>query len=255
MPRQQLPSIQEIFGETHPLAISTGQSYAWPADTRHAAPPASPAMYGIEHSNEEAPSNEQGLFFKTPTVERSLGIVPPTNVLKHPEVNHPKSHSSRRSHFSRTFSRRLSVENSTSSSVSSQEASVPRHHFCRPKILLPSTSPNDCSLNEPYNFSTHPDVSIPQPGSVSCGPVDPTQPSFTEPPNMSRELHTRRISILIPPESQHVCQSEKNTPSFLDFRLSFHVVRNYYPGQAFQHHASPFPKLCIPSESITQTYI
>lgn len=155
MPRQQLPSIQEIFGETHPLAISTGQSYAWSADTRHAAPPASPAMYGIEHSNEEAPSNEQGLFFKISTVRRSLGIAPPTNVLKHSEVNHPKRHS-RSSHFSRTFSRRLSVENSTSSSVSSQEASVPRHQFCYPKILLPSTSPNDCSLNEPYNFSTHP---------------------------------------------------------------------------------------------------
>ena len=85
MPRQWLPSIQEIFNETS-LAIPPGPSYALPSHIRHAAPPALPAVYVIDHSNEGAPSNGQGLLYEIPTLERSLGIISPINELQHPEI-------------------------------------------------------------------------------------------------------------------------------------------------------------------------
>lgn len=162
IPRQQLPSIQEIFGDTYPLAIPSGQSYARPSDTSQADPPALPVVYGIEHSNEGAPS-------------------------------------------------------------------IP---------------PNESSLNEPCRFSMHPDLPIPQAGSFPCGPVDSAQPSFAEPQIMF-QIPIWKKTHLIPPESQYLCQPKKQTPSSLDFSLSFNVVRNYYDGQPFQQPARPFSKIAL----------
>ena len=235
MPMQQLPSIQEMFGETYPLVIPSGPSYARPSDTRHAAPPALPAVYGIEHINQGAPSNEQGLLFKDPTVETSLGIIHPINELQHPGVIHPGNPTPRSIYVSRAFSRRLpGADNASSSSFSSQGTSVSRHQFCHPKMLLSSTSPpNGCSLNEPCHFSRQPDLSIPQPGSMSWGPVDSAQPSFAKPPNMLHEIPIRKISNLTPHESQRLCQPEKQTPCSLGLCLSFNVVRNHFSGQPF----------------------
>mgnify|MGYP007007022424 CR=1 FL=1 len=203
MPKQWLPSIQEIFGETS-LAIPPGPSYALPSHTRHAAPPSLPAVYEIDHSNEGAPSNEQGLLFKIPTVEGSLGIISTINELQHPEVIRPEN---------------------------------------------PSFPPSGRSLNERCRLSTHPELSIPQPGSLSCDPIDLScdpidlaQPSFAEPPNMFREIPIRKIPNPIPPQPEQLCQPEKQIPSSLDFTLSFKVVRNYYPGRPLQQPAGPSPK-------------
>jgi hypothetical protein len=195
MPRQRLPSIQEIFGETF-LAIPSNPSYALPSHTRHAAPPALPAVYEIAHSIEGAPSNEQGLLPKISTVERSLGIISPVNELQHPEVIRPEN---------------------------------------------PSFSPNGCSLNESRRFSKHPDLSIPQPGLLSCDPMDLAQPSFVEPPNVFHGFPIRKIPNSIPPQPKQLCLPEKRTPSSLDFSLFFKVVRNYYPGRPLQQPASPSP--------------
>jgi hypothetical protein len=147
MQRQWLPSIQEIFGETS-LAIPPGPSYALPSHARHAAPPPPlPAVYEINHPNEGAPSNEQGLLSMFPTVESSLGIISPINELQHPEVIRPEN---------------------------------------------PSFSPNGRSLNERCHLSKHPELSIPQPGSLPCYPIGLAQPSFAEPPNMSHEIPIRK---------------------------------------------------------------
>jgi hypothetical protein len=198
-PRQGLPSIQEIFGEAF-LAIPSNPSYALPPHTRHAAPPLMPAVYEIAHSNEGAPSNEQGLLSKFSTVERSSGIISPVNELQHPEVTRPEN---------------------------------------------PSFPPNGCSLNESCRFSKHPDLSIPQPGSLSYDPMDLAQPSFVEPPNMFHEIPIRKIPNSIPPQPKQLCQPEKRTPSSLDLSLSFKVVRNHYPSRPLQQPASPSPKLII----------
>ncbi|CAG8904892.1 unnamed protein product [Penicillium nalgiovense] len=176
MSRQYLPSIQEIFGETS-LAITPGPSYALPCHTRHAAPPPLPAVYEIDHSNEGAPSNEQGLLFKISTVERSLGINSPINELQHPEVIRPENPS----------------------------------------------FPNGRSLNEQCRLPKHPELSIPQPGSLSCDPIGLAQPSFAEPPNMFHEIPIRKIPNPIPPQPEQLCQPEKQTPSSLDFTLSFKI--------------------------------
>ncbi|CAG8098786.1 unnamed protein product [Penicillium nalgiovense] len=178
MPRQWLPSIQEIFGETFP-AIPPGPSYALPSHTRHAAPPPLPAVYEIDHSNEGAPSNEQGLLSRIPTVERPLGIISPINELQHPKVIHPEN---------------------------------------------PSFPSNSCSLNERCRLSKHPELSISQPGSLTCDPIDLAKPSFAEPPNMFHEIPIRKIPNPIPPQPEQLCQPEKQTPSSLDFTLSFKVI-------------------------------
>lgn len=163
MPRQWLPSIQEIFKETS-LPIPPGPSYAMPSRTRHAAPPALPAVYEIDHPNERAPSNEQGLSSKIPTVERSLGVIFPINELQHPAVIRPEN---------------------------------------------PSFPPNGCSLNGRCRFSKHPELSIPQPGSLSCDSMDLAQPSFAEPPNMFHEIPIRKIPIRYR-VNQSSCVSRKN---------------------------------------------
>lgn len=197
MLRQWLPSIQEIFGETS-LAIPPGPSYALPSHARHAAPPPLPAVYEIDHSNEGAPSNEQGLLFKIPTVERSLSIISPINELQHPEVI------------------------------------CPEH---------PSFSPNSRSLNKRCRLSKHPELSIPQPGSLSCDPIDLAQPSFAEPPNMFHGIPIRKIPDPIPPRPEQLCQPVKQTPGSLDFSASFKVVRKYCPGRPLQQPAGPSLKL------------
>ncbi|CAG8018354.1 unnamed protein product [Penicillium nalgiovense] len=178
MPRQWLPSIQEIFGETFP-AIPPGPSYALPSHTRHAAPPPLPAVYEIDHSNEGAPSNEQGLLSRIPTVERPLGIISPINELQHPKVIHPEN---------------------------------------------PSFPSNSCSLNERCRLSKHPELSISQPGSLTCDPIDLAKPSFAEPPNMFHEIPIRKIPNPIPPQPEQLCQPEKQTPSSLDLTMSFKVI-------------------------------
>ncbi|CAG8901378.1 unnamed protein product [Penicillium egyptiacum] len=178
MPRQWLPSIQEIFGETS-LAIPPGPSCALPYHTRHAAPPPLPAVYEIDHSNEGAPSNEQGLLFKIPTVEGSLGIISPINELQHPVVIRPEN---------------------------------------------PSFPPNGRSRNEGCRLPKHTELSIPQPGSLSCDPIDLAQPSFAEPPNMFHEIPIRKIPNAIPPQPEQLCQPGKQTPSSLDFTLSFKLI-------------------------------
>ena len=70
-------------------------------------------------------------------------------------------------------------------------------------------------------------LSIPEPSSLPYSPVDSAQLFFAEPPNMSYEMPIRKLSNLIPPESQQLCQPEKQTPSFLDPSMSFNVVRDY----------------------------
>lgn len=234
MRRQQLPSIREIFGESYPLAFPSGPSYARPSDLSHPTPPALPAVYGIDHSNEGTPSNEQGLLFKVSTVGRPLGNISRSNELQHPEPTHAVNPASRSVHVSRAFSRRLlGAENASSSSVSSQETSVSRHQFCHPKILSSSTStPDDCSLNEPCRVSKHPDLSISEPGSLPRGPVDSAQPSFAESPNMFYEMPIRKIPKLIRPESQQLCQPEKRAPRCLDLDLSFNLVRDHFSWSA-----------------------
>ncbi|CAG8129972.1 unnamed protein product, partial [Penicillium nalgiovense] len=138
-----------------------------------------PAVYDIDHSNEGAPSDEQGLLFKISTVERSLGIISPINELQHPEVIRPEN---------------------------------------------PSFPPNGRSLNERCRLSKHPKLSIPQPGSLSCDPIDLAQPSFAEPPNMFHEIPVRKIPIPVPPQPEQLCQPEKQTPSSLDLTMSFKVI-------------------------------
>lgn len=233
MPRQQLPSIREIFGESYPLAFPSGPSYARPPDPSHPVPPALPAVYGIDHSNEGTPSNEQGLLFKVSTVGRSLGNISHSNGLQHLEPTHPANPTSRSVNVSRAFSRRLLGVENASSSVSSQEASVSRHQFCHPKMLPSSTStPDDCSLNEPCRFSKRPGLSTFEPGSLPRGPVDSAQSSFAESPNVFCETPIKEMSNLIPPESLRSCQPEKRATRCLDLSLSFKVVREHFSWSA-----------------------
>lgn len=229
MPRQQLPSIREIFGETYPLVFPSGLSYAQPSGPNDPTPPPLPAVYGTDLSNEGTPSNEQGLLRKVSIVRRSGGNISRGNELQHLEPTHPPNPKPRSVHISRAFSRRLlSPENASSSSVSSQEASVSRHQFCHPKMLSPSTStPDDCSLNEPCCFPKHPDLSISEPCSLPRGPMDSGQLSFAESPNVFYEIPIKEISDLIPPESLQLCQPEKRATRCLDLSRSFRVVRDY----------------------------
>lgn len=229
MPRQQLPSIREIFGESYPLVFPSGSSYAQPSDPSHPAPPALPAVYGIDLSNERTSSNEQGLLLKVATVGRSLGNISYSNELQHLEPTHPPNPTPRSVHVSRAFSRQsLGKDNSSPSSVSSQEASVSRHQFCHPKMLSSSTStPDECPLNEPCCFPKHPDLSISEPCSLARGPMDSGQLSFAESPNVFNEIPIKEISNLIPPESLQLCQPEKRATRCLDLSRSFKVVRDY----------------------------
>lgn len=232
MPRQlQLPSIQEIFGESHPLTFPSRPSYEQPSNPRHAALPALPAVYGIDRSNEGAPSTEQRLLFKNSTAGRTLGHISPFDGIQPSETTDPAYSTSRNVCVPRAISRQPSgAENAISCPVSSQEASVSRHQFCHPELLLSSTSaPNVCSPNELCRFSKHPDLSILEPGSLACGPVDSAQPSFGKPPNMFNETPIRKIPNLIPPKSQQSCQHIKPIPSSLDLCLFFNVVSDYFP--------------------------
>lgn len=235
MPRQQLPSIREIFGESYPLAFPSGPSHARPSDPSHPSPPAMPAVYGIDHPNEGTPSNEQCLLFKVSTVGRSSGNISRSNELHHPDPTHPANLSSR------AFSHRsLGAENASSSSVSSQDAPISRRQFCHHKILSSSTpTPDDCSLNEHCRFSKHPDLSISEPGSLLRSPVNSAQPSFSESPNMFYEMPIRKVSNLIPPESQQLCQLEKRAPRCLDLSISLSMVRDHFSWSAL------FPRLRV----------
>ena len=257
MPMQQLPSIQEMFGEAYPLVIPSGPSYARPSDTRHAAPPVLPAVYEIEHINQGARSNGQGLSFKDPTVETSLGIIQPINELQHPDVIHPENPISRSIYVPRAFSRRLpGADNPSSSSFSSQGTSVSRHQFCLPKMISSRTSPpNGCSLNEPCRISKHADLSMPQLGSMSCGPVDSELPYFAKSPNTFYKRPITIVSNLTPHESQHLCQPEKQTPVSLDLSLSFNAVRNYFSRQPFSTACESVHKIFrIQFELVVQAY-
>lgn len=200
-----------------------------PPDPSHPAPPALPAVYGIDYSIEGTPSSEQGLLFKVSTVGRSLGNISRGNGLQHLEPTHPANPTLRSAHVSQAFSRQLlGADNISPSSVSSQEAPVSRQQFCHPKMLASYTStPDDSSLNEPCRFPKRPDLSTSEPGPFPRGPVNSAQPSFAESLNVFYETPIRKISYLIPPESQQLCQPEKRAPWCLDFSHSLNVVRDH----------------------------
>lgn len=234
--KQQLPSIQEMFGETYSLAFPSGSLCTWPSKPRYPTPAAKPTECVADHSYTEAPSAEQGPLLQVSTIGSPLSNISPINDLQHLEVVHPVNPTLRSVDDSRgLLHRSLGAENASSSPLSSQEVSVSRQPFCQPDMVSSSNStPKGCYLDETRRFSKHPDLSIPGSGSLPLGPVISAQPSFADTSDVYYEIPTKaracsgNISYQTPPNLQQSRQPGKQNQSSLDLNTSLNLVRDYF---------------------------
>lgn len=128
IPKQQLPSIQQMFGESYPLCFPSRPSYVRPSKARHHDPPASRSR---DHSNTRAPSNEQRPLLQVSTVESPLTDISLINDFHHPQATHPVNPTSGSVCDSPGLLRQsFGAENESPSPVLSQKVAVSRQQFC-----------------------------------------------------------------------------------------------------------------------------